>query len=127
VELHCTYDPESRGGGTPDGRRVKGTLQWVSAEHAVKAEVRLFDRLFKTENPNITPEGQDFTANINPDSLEVLSDCLLEPSLKESKVGNRYQFMRHGYFSVDPDSTDNKLVFNRTVGLKDSWAKMQKK
>jgi glutaminyl-tRNA synthetase len=127
VELRCTYDPESRGGNPPDGRKVKGTLHWVSAEHAIQAEVRMYDRLFTTENPNIAPEGEDFTVNLNPNSLEVLTGCLVEPSLAEAKIDDRYQFMRQGYFVVDKDSTPDNLVFNRTVGLRDSWAKMQKK
>ncbi len=123
TELHCTYDPESRGGGTPDGRRVKGTLHWVSAEHAIKAEVRIYNNLFATEDAQ---EGGDFRANINPDSLERLTSCMVEPSLKEAKPGSRYQFLRHGYFCVDPDSNNDGLVFNRTVSLRDSWAKIEK-
>ena len=123
VELHCTYDPESRGGGTPDGRRVKGTLHWVSAEHAVKAEVRLYNSLFATENPS---EGGDFVANLNPDSLEKMPSCLLESSLADAKPGDRFQFLRHGYFCVDSDSNDDRPVFNRTVSLRDSWAKIEK-
>jgi len=125
TEVHCTYDPASRGGGTPDNRKVKSTLHWVSAEHSIEAEVRLYDRLFNTENPDIAPEGKDFTDNINPKSLEVLRTCRVEPGLKGSKPASRFQFLRHGYFSVDKDSTEGKLVFNRTVTLKDTWAKIQ--
>jgi len=121
VELRCTYDPESRGGTTPDGRKVRGTLHWVSAAHAVEAEVRLYDHLFKTEDPE---EGGDYIANLNPDSLKILTGCLIEPSVREAKVGDRFQFLRHGYFCVDRDSTPERLVFNRTVSLKDSWAKV---
>jgi glutaminyl-tRNA synthetase len=128
IELRCTYDPESRGGQSPDGRKVKGTLHWVSAEFAVDAEVRLYDRLFTKENPDEVEEGADFTSNLNPDSLEVLTGCKLEPNLAEAKVGDRFQFMRQGYFAVDPvDSTPGKLVFNRTVSLRDTWAKVKNK
>ncbi len=126
VEVHCTYDPATRGGNAPDGRKVKATIHWVSAAHAVDAEVRLYDNLFTKENPNDTEEGQDFTANLNPHSLEVLSDCKLEPSLANAAVGSRYQFERLGYFCVDPDSSPAKAVFNRTVALKDTWAKIEK-
>ncbi|HLS91566.1 MAG TPA: glutamine--tRNA ligase/YqeY domain fusion protein [Limnochordia bacterium] len=122
VELRCTYDPESRGGWTTDGRKVRGTLHWVSAAHAIKAEVRLYDHLFLTEDPE---EGGDFMANLNPNSLVVLPECLIEPSVANASVGDRFQFLRHGYFCVDPDSTPEKLVFNRTVTLKDTWAKIQ--
>lgn len=127
VELRCIYDPESRGGWSPDGRRVKGTLHWVSAEHAVKAEVRLYDRLFTRENPSDDKEGKDFTELLNPNSLEVLEKCLVEPSLAEANVGDRFQFERQGYFCVDKESTTDKLVFNRTVALRDSWAKIEQK
>ena len=127
VELHCTYDPESRGGTTPDGRRVRGTLHWVSAAHALPAEVRLYESLFLKPNPYEVEEGQDFTANLNPNSLTVLTGSMVEPSLAQAAPGSRYQFMRKGYFCVDPDSTPEKLVFNRTVPLRDSWAKLQKK
>ncbi|MBN2130483.1 MAG: glutamine--tRNA ligase/YqeY domain fusion protein [Sedimentisphaerales bacterium] len=126
VELHCTYDPATRGGDAPDGRRVKATLHWVSAAHALKAEVRLYDNLFTKENPDETEEGQDFTANLNPDSLEVLADCYVEPSLAETKALDRCQFERIGYFCTDPDSTPDAPVFNRTVGLRDTWAKIRK-
>jgi len=124
VELHCTYDPESRGGMTPDGRRVKGTIHWVSAPHSHKAEVRLYDNLFLTEDPN---EGGDFLKNLNPNSLEVLTDCRIEPMLAKAAVGDRFQFLRQGYFVVDPDSTEDKLVFNRIVSLKDTWQKIMQK
>ena len=125
VELRCTYDPATRGGDAPDGRKVKATLHWVSAAHALEAEVRLYDHLFTKPDPNEVEEGQDFTANINPDSLQVVT-AYVEPSLAEAKPGERFQFERLGYFVVDPDSTDDKLVFNRTVTLKDTWAKLQK-
>lgn len=125
VELHCAYDPESRGGGTPDGRRVQGTLHWVSAPHALDAEVRLFDRLFLRENPDEVREGGDFKDNLNPSSLEVLTSCKVEPTLANAIPGTRYQFLRLGYFCVDPDSKDGKPVFNRTVGLRDTWAKIE--
>lgn len=127
TELRCTYDPDTRGGYAPDGRRVKGTLHWVSAAHALDAEVRLYDYLFDKENPYDAPEGQDFMANLNPNSLEVLTGCKLEPSLEEANPGDRFQFERLGYFVVDRDSTSDQLVFNRTVTLRDTWAKMQKK
>jgi glutaminyl-tRNA synthetase len=127
TEVHCTYDPATRGGNTPDGRKVKGTIHWVSAEHAIDAEVRLYDNLFTKENPSDVAEGQDFTANLNPNSLEVVSAAKLEPSVRDAKPGSRYQFERLGYFSVDPDTTPQKLVFNRTVALRDTWAKIEKK
>jgi glutaminyl-tRNA synthetase len=127
TEIHCTYDPATRGGNAPDGRKVKSTIHWVSAEHAIDAEVRLYDTLFTREDPNQVEEGQDFTANLNPHSLEVLSEAKLEPSLREAKSGAGYQFERLGYFSVDPDTTPEKLVFNRTVALRDTWAKIEKK
>ncbi len=125
VELHCTYDPETRGGWAPDGRKVQGTLHWVSAAHALDAEVRLYDRLFLKPNPLDVEEGQDFTANLNPNSLEVLSGCRVEPSLAGAAPGSRYQFERQGYFCVDPDSTGEKLVFNLTATLRDTWAKIE--
>ena len=125
IELHCTYDPETRGGWSDDGRKVRGTLHWVSARHSLEAEVRLYDHLFTKENANDVEEGEDFTANLNPNSLEVLTSCQVEPSLAGTKPGNRYQFLRTGYFCVDPDSSDQKLVFNRTVSLRDTWAKIQ--
>ena len=105
VELHCTYDPATRGGDTPDGRKVKSTLHWVSAPHAIKAEVRLYDYLFTKENPDDVDEGKDFTASLNPDSLQVLTDCFVEPFLADAKPLGRYQFERLGYFCVDPDSS----------------------
>ena len=126
-EVRCTYDPETRGGDAPDGRRVKGTLHWVSARHAVEAEVRLYDRLFLQANPADGKEGMDFKAFLNPDSLEVLYPCYLEPSLRGAEPGSRYQFERLGYFCVDArDSNPEKAVFNRTVPLRDSWAKIEK-
>jgi glutaminyl-tRNA synthetase len=127
TEIHCTYDPATRGGNTPDGRKVKSTIHWVSAEHALDAEVRIYDTLFTKEDPNEVEEGQDFTANLNPQSLEVLDGAKLEPSLRGAKAGAGYQFERLGYFSVDPDTTPEKLVFNRTVALRDTWAKIEKK
>jgi len=127
IELHCTYDPETRGGDAPDGRKVKGTLHWVSASHAVSAEVRLYDHFFIKENPNETEEGKDFIACINPNSLDILENCLVEPSLSEARPGSRYQFERLGYFCVDSkDSAEGSLVFNRTVTLRDTWAKILK-
>ncbi len=126
IELHCTYDPATRGGDAPDGRKVKSTLHWVCAKHAIKAEVRLYDHLFTKEIPDKTEEGKDFTSNLNPNSLQVLTDCFVEPSLKDAKPLGRYQFERLGYFCVDPDSSSGKLIFNRTVTLKDTWAKIQK-
>ena len=128
AEIHCTYDPQTRGGESPpDGRKVKGTIHWVSAAHALAAEVRLYDHLFKTENPGNVPEGGDFKDNLNPDSLKVLSGCFVEPGLAAAAAGERVQFERQGYFCVDPDSTAEKMVFNRTVSLRDSWAKIEKK
>lgn len=121
TELHCTYDPETRGGWSSDGRKVKGTSHWVSASHALTAEVRLYNHLFLVENPDDVPEGADYKINLNPNSLERLTDCLVEPSLAEAKPGDRYQFLRQGYFAVDPDSARGKLVFNRIVPLRDSW------
>jgi len=127
LEVHCTYDPATRGGNAPDGRKVKSTIHWVSAAHALSAEVRLYDKLFTKPNPNDTDEGQDFTANLNPNSLEVVSDARLEPSLSGASPGSRYQFERLGYFCVDQDSKPDKLVLNRTVALKDTWAKVEQK
>jgi glutaminyl-tRNA synthetase len=126
TELHCTYDPATKGGDAPDGRKVKSTIHWLSAQHSIPAEVRLYNNLFTKENPEESPEGQDFTVNLNPKSLEILSNCFVEPALKDAKPLSRYQFERLGYFCVDPDSTPNKLVFNRTVTLRDEWAKIQK-
>ncbi len=128
VEVRCKYDPESRGGNAPDGRRVKGTIHWVSARHAATAEVRLYDRLFKCEDPDRTEPGRDFRDNLNPNSLEVLRECRLEPGLREAKAGTTYQFERLGYFCLDSeDAAPDRLVFNRTVGLRDSWAKIANK
>jgi glutaminyl-tRNA synthetase len=127
IELRCTYDPATRGGDAPDGRKVKATLHWVSAAHALEAEVRLYEQLFTRANPNEVEEGQDFTANLNPNSLDVLERCYIEPTLAGAQPGDRFQFERQGYFCVDPDSTAEKLVFNRTVSLKDTWAKIQQK
>jgi len=127
IEVHCTYDPATRGGNAPDGRKVKSTIHWVSATHAIDAEVRLYETLFTRENPNEVAEGGDFTDNLNPKSLEVLTAAKLEPSVNGAPAGTRYQFERLGYFAVDPDSAGSKLVFNRTVGLKDTWAKIEKR
>lgn len=126
TELHCTYDPETRGGSAPDGRKVKGTLHWVSADHALGAEVRMYDRLFQKWDPLDVEEGEDFKANLNPNSLEVLTDCRIEPSVAGAVPGARYQFMRQGYFCVDPDSSKGALIFNQTVPLRDTWAKIEK-
>jgi glutaminyl-tRNA synthetase len=126
IEIHCTYDPATRGGDAPDGRRVKSTMHWVSAAHAIDAEARLYDHLFTRENPGDESEGLDFTAYINPNSLEVLTTCKLEPSLLRAEPGSRYQFERLGYFCVDPESAAEKLVFNRTITLRDTWAKIEK-
>jgi len=127
VELRCTYDPATRGGDAPDGRKVKATLHWVSAQRCVEAEVRLYDNLFSRPDPEKTEEGEDFTANLNPDSIKVLPACKLEPSLAGARPLDRFQFERLGYFCADHDTTPEKPVFNRTVTLKDTWAKIQKK
>ncbi len=124
LEVHCTYDPETRGGYSPDGRKVKGTIHWVSAQHALAAEIRLYDRLFNTSDPDNTEEGKTFLDNLNPNSLTILPGCKVEPSLRNSLPGDRFQFERQGYFCADLDSTQDSLVFNRTVSLKDSWAKI---
>ena len=126
TEVHCTYDPATRGGDSPDGRKVKSTIHWVSAGHAVDAEVRIYETLFTRENPNETEDGQDFTANMNPKSLEVVTGKL-EPSLSAASPGSRYQFERLGYFCADKDSTPEKLIFNRTAALRDTWGKIEKK
>ncbi|MCE5243332.1 MAG: glutamine--tRNA ligase/YqeY domain fusion protein [Syntrophobacteraceae bacterium] len=127
IELRCTYDPATRGGGAPDGRQVKATLHWVSAEHAVDAEVRLYDHLFLAENPGDVKDDEDFRKHLNPNSLEVLTSCKLEPSLRDAAPGNPYQFERQGYFCADTvDSTRESLVFNRTTTLRDTWAKVSK-
>ncbi|MFN0122426.1 MAG: glutamine--tRNA ligase/YqeY domain fusion protein [Blastocatellia bacterium] len=127
IELHCSYDPATRGGNTPDGRKVKSTIHWVSAAHAIDAEVRHYETLFARENPDEVEEGQDFTANLNPNSLEIMTGCKVEPSLGATTPGARYQFERMGYFCTDPDSTPERRVFNRTIGLKDTWAKIEQK
>jgi glutaminyl-tRNA synthetase len=127
VELHCTYDPETKGGNAPDGRKVKATLHWVSAAHAIEVETRLYDRLFIKENPDEVEEGSDFKSNINQNSLEILDGCFVEQSLKDAVPGITYQFERQGYFILDPIASDQgKIVFNRTISLRDTWAKIQK-
>jgi glutaminyl-tRNA synthetase len=125
TEVHCTYDPETRSGNAPDGRKVKATIHWVSADHAIEAEVRIYENLFVKEDPNEVEGDNTFLSNLNPNSLEALTDCKLEPSLATAKPGDRYQFERLGYFCVDPDTTAERLVFNRTVALRDSWAKIE--
>ena len=127
VEVHCTYDPATRGGNAPDGRKVKSTIHWVSAQHAIGAEIRVYENLFTKEDPTEVAEGEDFTANLNPNSLQMIAGAKLEPSLANAAAGSRYQFERLGYFCVDPDSKPAALVFNRTVALKDAWAKVEKK
>ena len=127
VEVHCTYDPATRGGNAPDGRKVKSTIHWVSAAHAVDAEVRIYENLFTKENPGEIEEGKEFTANLNPNSLEIIPHAKLEPSLANAAAGSRYQFERLGYFCADPDSKSGAPVFNRTVALKDTWARVEKK
>jgi glutaminyl-tRNA synthetase len=127
MEVHCTYDPASRGGQSPDGRKVKSTMHWVSAAHAITAEIRLYDKLFSKADPYDLEEGQDVLDNLNPNSLEIVNVARLEPSLAIAKPGDRFQFERVGYFCADPDSTAEKLVFNRTLPLKDTWAKIEKK
>jgi glutaminyl-tRNA synthetase len=127
IELRCTYDPATKGGNAPDGRKVKSTIHWVSAVHAADAQVRVYETLFTREDPNEVAEGQDFTANLNPNSLEVVNNCKMEPSLAGAAPGSSFQFERLGYFCVDPDTTAQQLVFNRTVALRDTWAKIEKK
>jgi glutaminyl-tRNA synthetase len=127
IEVHCAYDPATRGGNAPDGRKVKSTIHWVSAAHAIDAEVRIYENLFTKENPDDVEEGKDFLSNLNPHSLEIVTDAKLEPSLANAMAGSRYQFERLGYFCVDLDSKPGMLVFNRTVALKDTWAKVEKK
>ena len=127
IEVHCTYDPASRGGNSPDGRKVKSTMHWVSAPHAISAEIRIYEKLFLRSNPSDVGDGQDVLSNLNPSSLEIVTGAKLEPSLASAPVGGHYQFERVGYFCVDPDSTSGSLVFNRTLPLKDSWAKIEKK
>ena len=126
VELHCRYDPATRGGDAPDGRKVKATLHWVSAAHSLEAEVRLYDHLFTKQNPDDVADGADFKSNLNPNSMETLVSCRVEPSLADAAPASRYQFERLGYFCVDPDSSKERLIFNRTVSLRDPWAKIQK-
>lgn len=126
VELRCTYDPATRGGNTPDGRKVKGTIHWVSAAHALPVEVRIYDHLLTTPYPDELPEGENWLSAVNPHSLQVLSGCMVEPSLANAQPGERFQFERLGYFCIDPDSRPDRLVFNRTVTLKDTWAKIEK-
>jgi len=125
VELRCTYDPATRGGDAPDGRKVKATLHWVAADTAIRAEARLYDQLFLKPDPDDVEDGQDYTSNLNPNSLTVC-ECLVEPSVSGASPGARFQFERVGYFCVDKDSTPERLVFNRTVTLRDSWAKIEK-
>src|SRR5262249_28133805 len=127
AELRCVYDPATRGGDAKDGRRVKATLHWVSAAHAIPVQVRLYDRLFNDEDPERTAEGQTFLHYLNPASLEVLDECMAEPSLTGAASGDRFQFERLGYFCVDPDSQPGRLAFNRTVSLRDTWSKIQQK
>ncbi|MDX1411910.1 MAG: glutamine--tRNA ligase, partial [Nitrospirales bacterium] len=126
VELRCRYDPETRSGSGQAGRRVKGTLHWVSADRAQPAEVRLYESLMTKANPGDEDQGGDYRAWLNPASLQVLTECLVEPSLAGAHPGQRFQFERQGYFCVDADSSEEKLVFNRTVSLRDSWAKIEK-
>ena len=126
-ELRCTYDPETRGGYAPDGRKVRGTIHWVSADHALETEVRIYDHLFSKENPEDVEDGEDYTDHLSPASCEKLTGCRLEPSVAGASVGSRYQFERQGYFCVDPDSSSSMLVFNRTVSLRDTWAKIAKR
>ena len=127
VEVHCSYDPATRGGNAPDGRKVKSTIHWVSADHAVNAEVRLYETLFTKEDPDDVEEGREFTDNLNPKSMEILTGAKLEPSVADAPPGTRYQFERLGYFCVAPESTPRNLVFNLTVTLKDAWAKIENK
>jgi glutaminyl-tRNA synthetase len=127
IEVHCSYDPASKGGNSPDGRKVKATIHWVSAAHAVDGEVRVYENLFLKENPSHVEEGEDVLDNLNANSLEIIADAKVEPSLSNAAAGTRYQFERLGYFCVDPDSKPGKPVFNRTVALKDAWARVEKK
>jgi glutaminyl-tRNA synthetase len=127
VEVHCTYDPATRGGNAPDGRKVKATIHWVAVASAIDAEVRIYENLFLKENPSEVEEGKDVLDNLNPNSLEIIADAKLEPSLANAAAGNRYQFERLGYFCVDPDSKPGQAIFNRTIALKDTWAKVEKK
>jgi glutaminyl-tRNA synthetase len=127
VELRCTYDPATRGGDAPDGRKVQGTIHWVSVSHALDCELRLYDRLFSIPDPDAVEEGKDFISVLNPESLVVVTGAKIEPSVADEPAGSRYQFERTGYFISDPDSKPGALVFNRTVGLRDSWARMKAK
>jgi glutaminyl-tRNA synthetase len=127
VEVHCTYDPASRGGNSPDGRKVKSTIHWVSTAHAISAEIRLYDKLFTKADPSDLEEGQSFLDNLNPNSLEIVTDAKLEPSLANAKLEDRYQFERVGYFCLDRNSSETRKIFNRTLALKDSWARIEKK
>ena len=124
AELRCTYDPETYGGTSTDGRKVRGTSHWVSADHAVNAEVRMYDHLFSAVDPDDVPEGGDFKDNLNPESLVVIKSAKLEQGLGAAKAGDRFQFLRQGYFTVDPDSTPEAPVFNRIVALRDTWSRM---
>lgn len=126
IALHCTYDPDSKSGGATAGRKIKGTSHWVSAEHAVPAEIRLYDHLFKTENPDDEEDGTDYKAKLNPGSMETLTDCRVEPGLKDAQVGDHFQFLRQGYFTVDEDSNSERPVLNRIVSLRDTWGKVNK-
>lgn len=126
TELHCTYDPKTKGGWSDDGRRIKGTLHWVSIPHAIDAEIRQYEHLFNVENPGKVIEGQSFTDNLNPNSLQIIRGCKLEPSLKTTKLGEYYQFLRNGYYCVDKDSTSDNIIFNRTTTLRDTWGKKNK-
>jgi len=126
TEIHCTYDPATRGGDAPDGRKVKSTLHWVSAAHACNAEVRLYDRLFNKPYPDEVDGGGDFINFLNPDSYEILNNCYLEPGLKKAKLNEHYQFERLGYFYLDKDSSSENLIFNQTVALRNPWAKFEK-
>jgi glutaminyl-tRNA synthetase len=125
--VHCTYDPATRGGNAPDGRKVKATIHWVAAASVVGAEVSVYENLFLKEDPSDVEEGKDVLDNLNPNSLEIIANAKLEPSLASATPGSRYQFERLGYFCVDPDSRPGKPVFNRTIALKDTWAKVEKK
>lgn len=127
IEVHCTYDPETRGGWSKDGRKVKGTSHWVSVRHCSEAEIRLYDNLFTIPTPDMAEEGKDYKEYLNPKSLEILKNCKIEPSLENAKINETFQFQRQGYFTVDPDSRENYLIFNRSVSLKDTWSKIQKK
>jgi len=126
TELHCTYDPKTKGGWSDDGRRIKGTLHWVSIPHAIDAEIHQYEHLFNVENPSKVIEGQSFTDNLNPNSLQIIRGCKLEPSLKTTKLGEYYQFLRNGYYCVDKDSTSDNIIFNRTTTLRDTWGKKNK-